>query len=221
MQKEALDFALPMAFDLTALFVFGMTGAVAAVRRGYDLVGVFALTFVTAAGGGLIRDGLFLQNGPPAILTRSEYLVAVALAGIAGWLLGDQLDRINSFYEGLDALGLGVFAVVGAQKALAADLSFAAAILVGAVNASGGGLLRDILIREEPLLFKPGGFYASAAVIGAGLFVLLVTQFQLNATLSAFLAIPVGFGLRILSLLLGWKTVPLRREAPPLGPPGA
>src|SRR5438874_271953 len=112
-------FVLPIAFDLTATFVFGLTGAVAAIRRGYDIVGLFALTFVTAAGGGLIRDAIFLRAGPPAVLQHSAYLIAVILAGAAGWLIGDRLDRIGRFYEVLDALGLGVYAVVGAQKALA------------------------------------------------------------------------------------------------------
>jgi uncharacterized membrane protein YeiH len=207
------SFVLPIAFDLAATFVFGLTGAVAAVRRGYDIVGLFALTFVTAAGGGLIRDAIFLRAGPPAVLQDSSYLFAVVLAGLAGWLIGDRIDRIASFYEVLDAVGLGVYAVVGAQKALAtANMALAAAVLVGTVNACGGGLLRDILANEVPLLFKPGGFYALAAVVGASVFVVLVAHLGLGAIIAACVAIPAAFAVRILSLLLGWQTVPLRRE---------
>jgi uncharacterized membrane protein YeiH len=205
-------FVLPVAFDLAATFVFGLTGAVAAIRRGYDVVGLFALTFVTAAGGGLIRDAIFLRDGPPAALQDSSYMIAVILAGLAGWLLGDRLDRISRFYEVLDALGLGVYAVVGAQKALAAGLPFAPAILVGTVNACGGGLLRDILANEVPLLFKPGGFYALAAVVGAALFVELVAHVGVGAIPAACLAIPTAFTVRILSLVLGWRTLPLRPD---------
>lgn len=203
-------FVLPIAFDLAATFVFGMTGAVAAIRRGYDIVGLFALTFVTAAGGGLIRDAIFLRAGPPAVLQHSSYLVAVILAGFAGWCVGDRLDRVGIFYEVLDAIGLGVYAVVGAQKALVAEVGLAGAVLVGTVNACGGGLLRDILANEVPLLFRPGGFYALAAVVGAGLFVLLA-QCGVGAIPAAFLAIPAAFAVRILSLTLGWQTKPLRR----------
>jgi len=221
MPNGPFDFALPLAFDLTATFVFGLTGAVAAMRRGFDVVGLFALTFVTAAGGGLIRDGLFLNTGSPAVLLRSEFLLAVALAGFVGWLVGSRIDRVASLFEVLDAVGLGVYAIVGAQKALAADQSPAAAVLVGTVSACGGGLLRDVLVREVPLLFQPGGFYALAAVVGAAVFVVLVAQFGVAATPAALIAIPVATGLRVLSLLLGWKTVSLQERPPTPGPPGA
>lgn len=236
------QFTLPIQIDLVATFLFALTGALAALRRGYDVVGLFALAFVTGVGGGLIRDGLFIQQGPPAVTADSRYLLVVLLAGcvaflfreriiglnrVIAWLdtLGvrthlfrDQLNRFNKGIAWLDALGLGAYAVVGVQKSLNAGLSVAAAVLVGVINASGGGLLRDVLVRDEPLLFKPGQFYVLAGFAGCLLFALLAVHFQLEATPAALIAILVTFVLRVLAIQFNWVSPPLWRgpaSAPP------
>jgi len=189
------QFTLPIQIDLAATLLFSLTGALAALKRDYDVIGLFALAFVTGVGGGLIRDGLFIQNGPPAVTMDHRYLLVVLLAGcvallfrkmviglnrIIAWIdmLGvrasfyrDRLTRFNKVIAWFDALGLGAYAVVGVQKSLYAGLSVPAAVLVGVINAAGGGLLRDVLVRDEPLLFKPGQFYVLAAVAGCLLFV--------------------------------------------------
>ena len=150
------EFHLPVIFDLAATFLFAVTGAIAGLRKGYDLIGILVLALVTGLGGGLLRDGLFLQNGPPAMATDSRYFVAVLAGAAAGVLFGRKLHRLRLLFQLADALGLGTYAVVGAQKALAAGLSIFAVALVGTVNAVGGSVARDVLVREEPLVFKPG-----------------------------------------------------------------
>jgi uncharacterized membrane protein YeiH len=112
----------------------------------------------------------------------------------------------------VDALGLGIYAVVGAQKSLERGLPIAAAILVGAVNAAGGGLLRDVLTREVPLLFKPGQFYALTAVAGSVVFVALVLSERVEIQRAAILAIGVTFVLRVLAIRFDWRSRPLRWE---------
>lgn len=211
------DFVLPLHVDLGATFLFALSGALAAARRGYDPVGLFVLALVTGVGGGLLRDGLFLQQGPPAFVQEPMYLLVVAAASVLGYFFAAALERIGGLLGLLlmvDALGLGAYAVVGVQKSLALGLGVAAAILIGVVNAVGGGLLRDVLVREEPFLFKPGDFYALVAAAGAGLFCLLAVHLGWGSAPAAAVTIPATFALRLLSHRLGWTTRPARIDPP-------
>jgi uncharacterized membrane protein YeiH len=201
------EFNLPRAFDFVAVFFFALTGALAAMRRGYDLIGLFAMAFVTGLGGALIRDGLFLQDGPPALTRQWGYIVAVLAGCIAGWALGSVLERFQKVIAVIDAIGLGAYSVVGVQKSFAAGLSAPAAILVGVTNACGGGLLRDIITREEPLMMKPGQFYVMASILGTCTFVVLTRQFGMATTISALIAIATTFLIRILAIVFNWRTV--------------
>lgn len=204
-------FVLPIGFDLAATFLFALTGAWAAIRRDYDFVGVAALALVVGVGGGLIRDGVFLQQGAPAAVQDVRYLWAVLAATAVGVLLHPLAGRFDRFIAVVDAAGLGAYAVVGMQKSLSAGLSPAAAVLVGVVNAVGGGLIRDVLVREEPLFFKPGQFYALAALAGCVIFLLLVRVWGLPFELAAWGAIGATFLFRMLAIELNWRTGPVRR----------
>src|SRR5262245_717778 len=162
MNTEELQ--LPVAFNVGAVFFFALTGALAARRRSYDIIGVFVLAFATGLGGGVIRDSLLRGTGPVVALTDPHMMMAVLLATFLGWFqISTRIENFNRAVAVLDAIGLGAFAVVGTNKALKLDLHWLAAIFVGVVNAVGGGLLRDLLTRTEPLLLKPGQFYAMAA----------------------------------------------------------
>lgn len=206
---------LPAWFHLGATFVFAVTGAIAAIRKHYDVVGVFALALVTGVGGALLRDGLFLQQGPPLVLTDWRYLPVIASACVAGHLFGQRLDRFNLVFSIADALGLAAYGIIGARMSLGAELSAPAAVLVGVVNATGGGALRDVLAREEPLMFKPGQFYVLAALAGTALFVGLRTQAGVGLEAAAFWGFLATFLLRLLSIFYDWRTSPLRWEAEP------
>jgi uncharacterized membrane protein YeiH len=255
------EFHLPAAFDLTATFLFAITGTLAGMRRHYDIIGVFVLAFAAALGGGLIRDGVFLAAGPPIAITNVYYVPVVTAAVLGTILVGRMvplvrrilsavptsnndptrltvqaqlasaggerrqggarslLERINlesrlartyvTILSLVDALGLGIYAVVGAQKSLDRGLPLSAAILVGAVNAVGGGLLRDVLTREVPLLFQPGQFYALTAVVGAIAFVSLVISLRMDAYHAALVAIALTFVLRVLAIRFDWRTPPM------------
>lgn len=200
------QFTLPVEIDLAATFLFGLTGGLAALKRGYDFIGLFALVFVTAVGGGLIRDGIFIQQGPPAVTTHPGYMQVVVLACLASVLFRGHVMRFNKTIAWLDALGLGAYAVVGVQKSLNAGLTEGSAILVGIVNAAGGGLMRDVLVRDEPLLFKPGQFYVLAAFLGCLLFALLAVQFKMEATEAAGISIGTTFIIRVMAIQFNWKS---------------
>lgn len=201
---------LPLAFDLCATFVTGLAGALVAVRRQYDFVGVFALAFVAGLGGALMRDGVFLAQGPPMAVRDSRYLLAVLAATLAATLI-NRLNRPAALAVlVLDAIGLGVYAVVGADRSLAAGLGFLGAVLIGVVNAVGGGVLRDVLTREEPVLFKPGQFYATAAALGATLYVGLRAALELSPQPAAFAAGGAAIVVRLLAVRYDWRTRPWR-----------
>jgi uncharacterized membrane protein YeiH len=203
-------FQLPALFDLAATFAFALTGTLAAIKRGYDVVGMFFLALASGIGGGLIRDAVFIRgSGPTPLLTDPRYIEVIAIATIAGALFGRQIKRFHRVVAVIDALGLGAYAVYGTQKSLDAGLSVPAAILVGVVNAAGGGLLRDIITGEEPLVFKPGQFYVLTAVAGAVTFVFLTIQLEIAATPAAFAAIALTFVFRALAIIFNWRTAPV------------
>nr|WP_276600080.1 MULTISPECIES: trimeric intracellular cation channel family protein [unclassified Nannocystis] len=203
-------FQLPLYFDLGATLLFGLSGALLAARRGYDPVGLFVVALATGVGGGLLRDGLFLQQGPPVCVQDSRYLLVVLIASVFGYFFAAALDRIRGLLFVVDAIGLGTYAVVGVQKSLALGLGVGAASFIGVLNAVGGGLLRDVLVREEPFLFKPGEYYALVAGAGATLFCGLTVALEWRPPRAAAVAIAVTFALRVVSHRYGWVTPPAR-----------
>jgi uncharacterized membrane protein YeiH len=206
-QKEHFD--VPGYIHLAAILFFSMTGALAAMRRGYDLVGVFTLAFVVGTGGGLLRDGLFLQQGPPLVTRDWRFVPAVLAACIIAWLTSRWAARFQKLMPILDAVGLSLYSIVGVFEALRASLSGPAAVLVGVVNAVGGGLLRDILTREEPLMLKPGQFYVLASLGGCLVFCGLIYAPTVPVHQAAIIAIVSTFVFRILAIVFNWQTTPM------------
>lgn len=210
MNLGTTEFELPALFHYSATFLLALTGAMAGRRRNYDIVGVFVLAFVAGLGGALLRDGIFLDAGSPLSMRDGHYLPVVLAASVIGSLWFEHLDRFGLVFNLLDAGGLAIYAIVGTQLALAGALPVPAAIFIGVVNAVGGSLLRDVLVREEPLLFKPSHYYALAAALGSGSFVLLRASTPLPGSLSGGLAALLIFVIRLLAIRYDWKTSPLR-----------
>jgi len=159
MSASAALFHLPPYFDYGATFLWALSGALLAARKGYAIPGILTVSFVSSVGGGLLRDGLFLQSGPPMVVQTPWYLGLIGAAVLVILLLGGRIQRLHHLPHliGLvDAIGLGAYAVVGMSMALAAGLSLPGVVLVGVVNSVGGGILRDVLMRREPSMFLPG-----------------------------------------------------------------
>jgi uncharacterized membrane protein YeiH len=209
------EFELPLSFSLVAYFTFAVTGALAGLRRGYDVIGVLALATITAGGGGLIRDGLLISQGPASLLTDARYLVVIVVGAVATHVFHRQVGRLNRTIAVVDAIGLGAFAVHGVQRCLLAGLSVPASILGGTITAVGGGLLRDVLVREEPLLFKPGQFYALVAIGGSALFVALPRLGWTTGYQAALITVVLVFTVRLLAIRYNWQTRAMYRAPPP------
>ncbi len=151
------------------LFVFAVSGALTALRNDMDLFGVALIAFVTGVGGGTIRD--VLLGSFPVWWIAAPSAVWICLAGaIVATAAQPFIDSRLKALIWADAMGLSVFAILGAQAALAADAPVLIAIFMGAVTATFGGIVRDVLLNEPPLILKQE-IYATAALIGAGVYV--------------------------------------------------
>lgn len=213
-QASVRDFELPISFTLLAYFTFSVTGALAGLRRGYDFIGVVFLAMMTAGGGGLIRDGLLISSGPTSLVTDARLLTTVLIGAFLTLLFHGHVHRLNRVIALVDALGLGAFAVLGVQRSFEGGLSIPAAILGGTLTAVGGGLLRDVLVRDEPLLFKPGQFYALAAIGGCCLFIALLRWGGKSPNDAGIITVVVVALFRLLAIRFNWRTSAVYREPP-------
>ena len=168
-------FTLPAIVSITAVVFGGLSGALHATRRGLDSVGIFTSSRLCAVGGGVIRDVL-LQNGIPAFLVNPLYLGLAALAALVGYFLASVIRIVLPVMQIVDTLLLGSWVLLGAEKALQVGLTFSAAVLLGVITATGGGLIRDLLCHETPAMVRPGEWYGFVTIVAAFAFVLMVTR---------------------------------------------
>jgi uncharacterized membrane protein YeiH len=202
--RTAADIAFRY-FDYGATLLWALSGARLGARRGFDLTGTFAIALVSACGGGLLRDALFLQAGPPLVARSPVYLLLVLAATLLAWGLGERRHAV--FEKQLrvasrlaDAVGLGAFAVVGLRLALAVNIPLPGALLTSVVNAVGGGMLRSLLLRRTPQVFQPGQLTAIAALAGALLYSGLHLALEIDARTAGGVAM-------LLAALLNWTSV--------------
>jgi uncharacterized membrane protein YeiH len=162
------DPTLLLVLNLAGTFVFGLSGGMAGVRKQLDLLGAIVLAVVVGIAGGTIRD--LLIGTPPATFRDWRYLAVAGGAGLLTTLAHPTINRLQRPIDVLDAAGLALFCVTGAATALAHRLGVVDAVILGAITGIGGGILRDILVREIPSVLR-GGLYAIPALIGAGIVV--------------------------------------------------
>jgi uncharacterized membrane protein YeiH len=189
--------------DHAGIFAFAVSGALMAIRRDFDVVGVAILAVATALGGGILRD-LVLGDTPPPAFTRWAYLAVALGAAAVAFVAHPLLARLTRALLLFDAAGLGLFCVAGTVKALEHDLPVVAAAALGVTTAVGGGLLRDVIARETPALVRPDSeLYALPAVAGALAVALAWRAGAYGPAVGAGAAVAV-FALRCLALQRHW-----------------
>src|SRR5206468_4624241 len=165
---RGFDPTLLLVLNLVGTFVFGLSGGMAGVRAQLDVFGAVVLAVVVGLAGGIIRD--LLIGTPPATFRDWRYLAVAGGAGLVTTLAHPAINRLRRPIQVLDAAGLALFCVTGAATALAYRLGVAEAVILGAITGIGGGMLRDVLVREIPTVLR-GGLYAIPALVGAGIVV--------------------------------------------------
>jgi uncharacterized membrane protein YeiH len=192
---------LLLGLGLIGTFAFGLNGALTAVRTAQlDIVGVVTLAVITALGGGIIRDVL-IGDVPPATLRDWRYLALAVGGGLVAFALSQRLHRLEMPINVLDAVGLSVFAVIGASKAVAFGVGIGPAIILGTVTGAGGGTIRDVLVGQVPSVLR-SELYAIPALIAAA-----ITVGSLEAGLyglpAALVAAAVCFCIRMIGVKFG------------------
>lgn len=185
--------------DYLGTLAFAISGIRLAAGKGLDWFGAYVVGFVTAVGGGTIRD--ILLDIKPFWLVQPSYLIITALGLIFTIIFRRQVVRLNHSLFVFDAIGLGLFVVVGVAKSYAAGFPWWVAVIMGTVTGSFGGLLRDVLINETPLIFRTD-FYASACVLGSIIYVLMGRYSSLPTEWVQFISAISVFVFRVLAVVL-------------------
>lgn len=205
---DAIDAAAVLdAMAVAGVVVFAATGALTAIEKRFDLIGVLVLGGVTAIGGGSIRD-LVVGEVPPPALRNEPLLWSIAVTALVVFFLHRVIREGRTLYL-LDTVSLALFAALGAERGLQAGFGFWGVVFTGAVSGVGGGMIRDVLSGEVPrVLYRAGDLYASAAAVGAVTVFALWRVDELAAVLAGAV---VAAALRLGSGLLG-LSIPVPRE---------
>ena len=184
-------------WDLIGVFLFGISGALAGRQKGMDFWGMFILALVTAVGGGTLRCVL-IGDVPAFVLVDPAYVITATLSVAVALLFPFLWDVFNREVSILDALGLGIFVCIGTQTALDHDLAWWSAAGVGVITATFGGVIRDVLRNEVPLVFRKE-IYATAA-LGGSLLMIALNYLGLNEEWSMGIATFSTAGVRLLAI---------------------
>jgi uncharacterized membrane protein YeiH len=191
-----------VVLDLAGIFVFALSGGLIGVRVRMDVLGVLVMAGVAGLGGGVLRD-LLIGDVPPASLRDWRYLLVPVAAGLVAARFHPRLGRIERYIEWFDALGLGLFCVTGAAKAMLYGMGPIPSALLGVLTGVGGGLLRDLLVGRTPLVLRQD-IYALPALAGA-LLVTISWEFGWYADWVAALGAGICILLRLVALHYRWQ----------------
>ena len=204
---EAFHFAIRTdtfhaILDLGGTFVFALSGGVTGVKHKLDIFGVLVLSFAAANAGGIARD-VMIGATPVAALSDWRYVAVSLAAGLLTFYCYSFIDRLSGSVLIFDAAGLALFAVTGATKALAYHLDPVGAPLLGMLTGVGGGMMRDILITEVPVVLR-ADLYAVAALAGAAV-VVIGQMFHVSSSAAMTVGALLCFGLRFMAIRYGWR----------------
>jgi uncharacterized membrane protein YeiH len=188
--------------DMIGTVAFAASGAWVAVRKEMDLFGVVALGMVTAIGGGTLRD-LLLGDLPPFCLQNEIYFWVPAATALLVFVMHRHLPTLTQPLLYLDAIGLGTFVVIGVSKALLFDTGPFGAVLMGILTGTAGGVIRDILANEVPLILREE-IYASACVLG-GILLVILTHLEAPEQLNLLLVAGSVILIRVLAIRYNWS----------------
>ncbi len=189
--------------DLFGTMAFAVTGAFKAIEKKFDIVGIIILATITGLAGGTIRD-IIIGKVPPNSIADPAYIAITVATGIVIFLLFSRLKKHWNLFLKFDAIGLGVFTIIGATFAYNIfGLNFLAIAFAGIVTAIGGGILRDVFVQDTPIIFVKE-LYASASLIGVVVFYFILVS-DGSLYLATILGIIITTGLRMVAMKFNWN----------------
>lgn len=211
--KTYIAVSLPEWLDVASVAVGAVSGVGVARERKLDPVGFVSLAIICGLGGGLIRD-VIMQQGGVYMLTSPYAIPTAAIVGLVAYFFPEPFNKWPNLLEWVDIISVGLFVVVGTDKAIVWSLIPVSSILLGTITGVGGGMLRDICMGDVPKIFRPGNYYALCALAGAIVYYACVVWLGMNKYLSAVLCVVVTVTLRRWSLHYNARTT----EGVNLGP---
>jgi uncharacterized membrane protein YeiH len=203
---------LVQLFDLLGVGVFAVSGALAAARKRLDLLGVVVIAMVTAIGGGTTRD--LLLDRTVFWTTQPRYLYVILISALLTVVWTRRFRPPDRALAGADALGLALFAISGAQIAERVGLAGIICVIMGTITGVAGGMIRDVLTTEIPMVIRPGQIYATAAIAGIVAYLVLKGSIGLAEPVAALAGMAVIAGLRISAIAWGWTLPVFSLEEP-------
>jgi uncharacterized membrane protein YeiH len=188
--------------DILGTFAFAMAGAFSAMNKKLDPFGVLVLSFVTAIGGGTLRD-ILIGNLPVGWLANATATIVIFVSAIAAMFFSRYLTQLTTTLFLFDALGLGLFTIVGVEIGVEKGFSMGICIAIGTITACFGGVTRDVLLNNVPLLFRKE-IYAMACIAG-GLLYFLLKHLQVDGQLAKIICIIAIFTIRVLAVRFKWS----------------
>ena len=203
-----VDFAVPAEvfiyiLDLFGTMAFAVTGAFKAIESKADIVGIVILATITGVAGGTIRD-IVLGKFPPNSIVDPTYVIITVVTGVVLFFLYTKLKKHWNVFLKFDAIGLGVFTVIGATFAYNIfGLNFLAMVLAGMLTAVGGGILRDVFVNQVPIVFVKE-LYASASFVGVVIFYLILAV-GADLYIASIVGIAIVTGMRLVAMKYNWN----------------
>jgi uncharacterized membrane protein YeiH len=188
--------------DLFGVFVFAISGINVGLQRKLDVFGASVIAFATAIGGGTIRD-LLLGSTPVGWMKDANYIYAIVLGVVLSLFFRPKVQKLSNTIFLFDTIGLALYSIIGIKKALMYDMSPVVAIMLGTVSAVFGGVLRDVLTNQIPLIFRKE-IYAILSILGGGLYFLIVYIYG-NETLSMYISMVFIIVLRLVVVKKKWE----------------
>lgn len=189
-------------FDILGTLVFAISGVLTAMEKKFDVVGTIIIGMVTAIGGGTLRD-LLIGQTPVAWMLNNDYLITILFGVFLAHIFKTRIQRLRKSMFLFDTIGIGLFTILGMQKTLGVGLSVPISVLMGIVSASFGGVIRDVLTNEIPLIFRKE-IYATACLAGAIAF-LILNYFSSYQTVNMLISMSVVFVIRYFAVKKGWS----------------
>lgn len=183
--------------DILSTLAFAVSGTSSAMRKQLDIFGIVIISFVTSIGGGTLRD-MLIGHTPVSWLTNNTTITVVMIGTAATIIFGTWLKRLNYTLFIFDAMGLGLFTLIGIHKGMELQFSYGICIALGTITGSFGGVVRDVLLNEIPLIFRKE-VYASASIAG-GIFYFLLHAYAVEETLAQSICIVLIVLIRVIAV---------------------